>query len=156
MEVPGLGIESKLQLQAYPIATATPDPSCICNLSCSLTYPPACGNATRSLTHWARPRIEPAPSQRLCQVLNPLSHNGNSSDTFCMWLKMYCYPEKDKLCFKRKWTFLYFCKWEYHLRSTLSLVYQLHFDLYQGKGGQMRNKRKSQQRREETVVEGRG
>ena len=32
MEVPRLGVKSELQLQAYTTATATPDPSCICNL----------------------------------------------------------------------------------------------------------------------------
>ena len=31
-----------------------------------------------SLTHWARPGIEPASSWRQCGVLSPLSHNGNS------------------------------------------------------------------------------
>ena len=32
MEVPWLGIKSELQLPPYTIATAMPDPSCICNL----------------------------------------------------------------------------------------------------------------------------
>ena len=41
------------------------------------TYITACGN-TESLTHWVRPGIEPASSQRYRQILNPLSHNGNS------------------------------------------------------------------------------
>ena len=36
MEVPGLGVESELQLQAYITATAKPDPSCIFNLCLSL------------------------------------------------------------------------------------------------------------------------
>ena len=36
MEVPRLGIEFKLQLLAYTTATAMPDPSCICDLHCSL------------------------------------------------------------------------------------------------------------------------
>ena len=31
-EVPGLGVESEQQLPAYTTATATPDPSRICNL----------------------------------------------------------------------------------------------------------------------------
>ena len=31
-EVPRLGVESELQLPAYATATATPDPSCICDL----------------------------------------------------------------------------------------------------------------------------
>ena len=36
MEVPRLGVESELQLQAYTTATATPDPSHICDLHHSL------------------------------------------------------------------------------------------------------------------------
>ena len=32
MEVPRLGVESELQLPAYATATATPDPSYVCNL----------------------------------------------------------------------------------------------------------------------------
>ena len=32
MELPRLGVESELQLQAYATATATQDPSCICDL----------------------------------------------------------------------------------------------------------------------------
>ena len=43
----------------------------------SVTCAAAWGN-TRSLTHWAKPGIEPAAFWRQCQVLNPLSHNGNS------------------------------------------------------------------------------
>ena len=42
----------------------------------SVTYATGWDNA-RSLTHWARPRIESESSHRY-QVLNPLSHNGNS------------------------------------------------------------------------------
>ena len=38
----------------------------------------ACSNAG-SLTLWGRSGIEPAFSRTLCQVLNPLSHNGTSS-----------------------------------------------------------------------------
>ena len=44
MEVPRLQVKSELQLLAY--ATAKPDPSCVCNLHCSLQQ---------------------------CQILNPLS-----------------------------------------------------------------------------------
>ena len=36
MEVPGLGVELELQLPAYATATAIQDPSCICDLHCSL------------------------------------------------------------------------------------------------------------------------
>ena len=39
-----------------------------------------CGH-TGSLTHWARPGIEPASSRTLCWVLNPLSQKGNSEHT---------------------------------------------------------------------------
>ena len=46
MEVPQLGVDLELQVLAYTIATATPDPSCICDLHHSL---------------------------RQCQILNPLS-----------------------------------------------------------------------------------
>ena len=49
MEVPRPGVELELQLLAY--ATATLDPSCIYELHCSLQQ---------------------------CQILNPLSHDGNS------------------------------------------------------------------------------
>ena len=43
----------------------------------SVTSITACGN-TRSLTHGARPRIEPTSSQMLYQVLNPVNHDRNS------------------------------------------------------------------------------
>ena len=36
MEFPGLGVNSELQLLAYTTATATSDPSCICDLHSSL------------------------------------------------------------------------------------------------------------------------
>ena len=36
MDVPGLGVESELQLLAYTTARATQDPSRICDLHCSL------------------------------------------------------------------------------------------------------------------------
>ena len=36
MEFPRLGVKLQLQLLAYTKATATPDPSCICNLCHSL------------------------------------------------------------------------------------------------------------------------
>ena len=39
MKVPRLGVKSELQLPAYAIATATPDPSCICNLHHSSQQP---------------------------------------------------------------------------------------------------------------------
>lgn len=36
MEIPGVGAELELRLPAYAAATATTDPSCICNLLRSL------------------------------------------------------------------------------------------------------------------------
>ena len=47
----------------------------------SVTYATAHGN-TGSLTHWAKPGVEPASSQRQCWVLNPMSHNRNSRSKF--------------------------------------------------------------------------
>ena len=41
----------------------------------------ACGNAG-SLTYWVRPGIKPTSSWTLCQLLNLLSHNGNSDVHF--------------------------------------------------------------------------
>ena len=74
-EIPRLGVESELQLepvlqpQQHQIGAA------------SAIYAIAYGN-TRSLTHRTRPGIELASSQTLCQVLNPLSCNGNSCRCF--------------------------------------------------------------------------
>ena len=36
MEIPVVGVKLELRLQAHTTATATPDPSCICDLYCSL------------------------------------------------------------------------------------------------------------------------
>ena len=55
----------------HATATATPDLSCIWNLSTACNY-------ARSWTQWARPGIELTSSERQRQVLNPLSHNGNA------------------------------------------------------------------------------
>ena len=52
---PGEGLKSELQLPAYTTVTATSYPCCFCDL------PTAHGNAG-SLTHWARPGIEPTTS----------------------------------------------------------------------------------------------
>ena len=38
MEGPRLGVKSELQMQVTAKATATLDPSCICDLSCSLHW----------------------------------------------------------------------------------------------------------------------
>ena len=62
---------------AYVIAIAIHDASHICD------YTRAHSNIG-SLTHWARPGIEPISSWTLCQVLNPLRQDGNS--IFFSWL----------------------------------------------------------------------
>ena len=70
MEVPGLGFKSQLQLPAYAIAIAMTDPSCVCNLHCSL---------------WQHQILNPLSEARdqarilmdTSRVLNPLSHKGN-------------------------------------------------------------------------------
>ena len=74
MEVPGLGVKSELHLPAYATATATT------GFELQL-WATAWGNA-ESLTHWASPGMEAASSRKLSQVLNPLSHNGNSQTGF--------------------------------------------------------------------------
>ena len=71
MEVPGPGVKLELQLQPMP----QPQEHRI--QAVSATYATACGNSG-SLTHWAKPRIEPSSSHTQHQVLNPLSHNKNS------------------------------------------------------------------------------
>ena len=74
MEVPGLGVESELQLPAYTTATATRHLSLIWDL------PKARGNA-RSLTHWAKPRINPY-SHGSYLGSDLLSHN--RTPAFCL------------------------------------------------------------------------
>ena len=74
IEVPRLGIELELQLPVYTSATAMWVLSLIFDLRHSYTYTSNAG----SLTHCARPGVEPASSQTLFWVLNLLSHHGNS------------------------------------------------------------------------------
>ena len=64
MAVPRLGVELVLQLQAYATAAATPDPSCLCHLHCSL---------------------------RQCRILNPLNE---ARDRTCILMNTswVCYP----------------------------------------------------------------
>ena len=77
-EVPGLRVESELQLRL------TPQQQQHQKQATSAAYTAACGNAG-SLTHGARPGIEPASSWTLCQVLNPLSHNENPRVKLLRW-----------------------------------------------------------------------
>jgi len=71
MEVPGLGVKSELQLLAYTTATAMPDPSQVCDLHCSLKQ------------LWILNLVSEARDGTWIlmgtnQILNLLSHNGNS------------------------------------------------------------------------------
>ena len=75
MEVPRLGVESELQLPAYTEATATPDPSCVCDLHHS------------AWQRWILNSLSEARDQTCFfmdtnQVLSLLSHNGNSGLSF--------------------------------------------------------------------------
>ena len=69
MEVPKLGVKLELQQPAYTTATATPDPSCICNLHRSLC---------QILNPLSKARGQTHILMGTSQILNPLSHIGNS------------------------------------------------------------------------------
>ena len=56
--IPRLGVELELPLQAYTTAMATPDPSFICDLHCSLRQ----HQILNPLSHKVRPGIKPASS----------------------------------------------------------------------------------------------
>ena len=71
MEVSRLRVQTELQLRP------TPQPWQHQIWAASAAYAAACGNA-RSSTQLARSGIEFTSSQRQCQVLNLLSHSGNS------------------------------------------------------------------------------
>ena len=80
MEAPRLGAESELQPLAY--ATATPDPSCVCDLHHNswqrqIPWPSERGNA-RSHDPLSEARDGTCFLMDASHVLNPLSHNGNS------------------------------------------------------------------------------
>ena len=72
-EVPagGLWVESELQLQVYTTATAMPDPRGICNLYHSSWQ-------HRILNPLSEARDRTRILMDTSEVLNPLSHNGNS------------------------------------------------------------------------------
>ena len=77
MEIPGWGVKSELQVQAYAIGTAMPDVSCVCDPLHSLQQ------------HWILNLLNKARNQTCIlmdttQVLNPLSHNRNTLLIFYM------------------------------------------------------------------------
>ena len=71
MEIPRLGVKSELQLPAYTTATATPDPSHICNLYCS------------SWQHWIlNPQGKAGDWTQILRGTNRVCyHNGTSGHT---------------------------------------------------------------------------
>ena len=71
IEVPRLGVKLELQLPVYTTATATPDPSHICNLRCSLRQHWIL-NSLSKIRDWTWSLMDTS------QVLNMLSHNRNS------------------------------------------------------------------------------
>ena len=71
MEVLGLGVKLGLQLPAYITSMAVPILSHVCDLRHGLWQ-------RQILNPLREAGMELSPSRTLCQVLNPLSHSGNS------------------------------------------------------------------------------
>ena len=74
LEVPRLGVESELQLPAYTTATATLEPRHICDLRGSLWQ-------CQILNPLSEARDRALILMDTSQVLNPLTHSGNSCET---------------------------------------------------------------------------
>ena len=75
MEIPRLGVESKLQLPAYATAMETPDPSCVCDLHHSSWQ-------CRILNPLIEARDRTCILMGTSWVHNPLSHSGNYRTAF--------------------------------------------------------------------------
>ena len=96
MEVPRLGVRSELQLPAYARATATPDPSHICNLHHSSRQCPI-----------LNPKSE--ASYQTCilmdtgQIFNPLSHNRNSHTLLFKYSIFFMFAHVIKIYVKIEW-----------------------------------------------------
>ena len=76
MEVPRLGVQLELQLLAYVTATATQDPSYVCNLHHS------------SRQHWIlNPLAEARDPTSSSWVCNLISHSGSSLYKLSLWKK---------------------------------------------------------------------
>ena len=73
MKIPRLGVKSELQLPAYITATATRDPSCVCDLHHSSWQ-------RRILNPLSKARDQACILMDISGVLNLLSQNGNSLD----------------------------------------------------------------------------
>ena len=81
MEVSRVRVELELQPLAY--ATATLNPSCICDLY--QTH-----STARSLTHWVRPGIEPVFSWMLVIFISTEPWMGTPLDVFFLVILIYC------------------------------------------------------------------
>ena len=82
MEVPRLGVKSKLQLPAYTRATATPDLSHIFDLHHSLWQ-------CQILTPVSKVRDQTSIEPDTSRVLHPLRHNGDSPHGFKCGLLLF-------------------------------------------------------------------
>ena len=115
MELPRLGVKSKLQLLAYTTAEATWDRSRICDLHHSSW------NA-RFLTHWMRPGMEPTSSWILVRFISAAPQRGLWFLIYLFWLlfiflgKFPCYVVKSSLCMNH---------WHMGKTSTISLTPQV-------------------------------
>ena len=77
MEVPRLGVESELQVQAYTRATATRDLSCVCDLHCS-SWQHWILNPFSKARDWTHLLMDPSWVLDPSWVCQTLSHRGNS------------------------------------------------------------------------------
>ena len=133
MEVPGLGVKSELKLPAYGRATATWDPSHICDLHHRL---------------WQRQSLNPLGKARdqthilidTSWVLNPLSHNRNFK-CHCLYIlaNLFHYLFLHSACcdiltwwsIQRKFSLTQTCGWqkEEYLNSLCRLLWIFLFSL---------------------------
>ena len=89
MKVPRLGVKWELQPPAYATATALRDLSLVCDLH------QAHGNAG-SLTHWARPGIQPMSSWILVGFVSTAPRRELHASTLLSRNLWYCFHQKGK------------------------------------------------------------
>ena len=113
MEVPQLGAELELQLPVYATALPTQDPSHICDLCCSLWQ-------QWILNQHVRPGIEPTSPRTPCQVLNLLSHSGNSPLTSlrCAHLHRHAPATLTLFFFKYSCLWTFALSWPFYLEGS--------------------------------------
>ena len=112
-----LAVESELLLLAYAIATAMSGPSCVCNVHYSSAQPRILNplSKARDQTHILRDTI---------QILNPLSHKGNSlSQAILNSFESHTLlsPEKPNYVTKKPFHLLTICVKFHQCRSELNL-----------------------------------